>query len=191
MPIDTSEAAQAYGRDLLTGERVRLRALEDADVPALERWSADPRVQPLQQAVVLPRPEGGGSAPIRDWGANTASDSVGFAIADRSDGALLGFVGLRGAALPVRAARLAIGLDPDATGRGLGTDAVRVMVRYGFLAMGLNRIDLEVFAYNTRAIRAYERAGFRTEVVRREALYADGGFADELVMALLRREWTP
>ena len=63
------------------------------------------------------------------------------------------------------------------------------MVRYAFLAMGLNRIELRTFAFNTRARRAYERVGFVQEGIRREAAWIAGGFADDVVMGLLRSEW--
>ena len=91
--------------------------------------------------------------------------------------------------LPERVGTLGVLIRPDDVGRGYGTDAVRTMVAYGFRAMGLNRIQLDTFAFNTRARRAYAKAGFVEEGVRREALFIDGGFADEVVMAILRREW--
>jgi RimJ/RimL family protein N-acetyltransferase len=46
-----------------------------------------------------------------------------------------------------------------------------------------------VFDFNPRAMRAYEKAGFRLEGTRREAIYQDGAYHDELVMAILRSEF--
>lgn len=190
MTIDSSDAAQAYGRDLLVGEVVRLRAIEEPDVPRLEAWHEDPAMLPLNAGLLRPHPAGSGDRFLREAMADDGPGRAGFAVVDRTDDALVGFVQLRGATLPARAASLAILIRPDRVGRGYGTDAVRVVVGYGFRAMGLHRIELEVFAYNTRARRAYERAGFTTEVVRREALYVNGGFEDEIVMSVLESEWT-
>jgi len=63
------------------------------------------------------------------------------------------------------------------------------MVRYGFLELGLNRVGLNVWAYNDRAIAAYRKAGFVEEGRTREAVWHDGRFHDELSMGLLASEW--
>lgn len=189
--IDSTEAAQRYGRALLVGRRVRLRAGREEDFAALEPWWQDPAQQTLQQTRVQPRPDGSDIETSRRRAANDGPGAATFSIETLDESVFVGSVGIWDATLPERDAHLAIIVGPEHTGRGYGSDAVRVMVRYGFLAMGLNRIQLEVFAFNTRARRAYARAGFVEEGVRREAAFIDGGFADEVIMAVLRREWTP
>jgi RimJ/RimL family protein N-acetyltransferase len=189
VPRDAA-AAQQYGRTILEGERVRLRPLAETDLPLLERWWADPEWQALQQIVVRPRPEGTTIDMFRRWSVNDAPSGAGFSVEERDTGEFAGHVTMWGAVLPERAATLAIVLGPGFVGRGLGTDAVRVMVRYGFLVMGLNRIELRVLALNDRARRAYAKAGFVEEGVRREAVFLGGGFGDEVVMSVLRAEWT-
>jgi RimJ/RimL family protein N-acetyltransferase len=188
--IEDTDAAHRYGRDLLVGESVRLRALEERDIVHLERWWTDPEWQQLQQATVRPRPEGATGDLFRRWSRNDEPGAAGFSI-QSLQGEFVGHVSLWGAALPVRAAALSIVIGPNHVGTGFGPDAVRIMVRYGFLAMGLNRIELSVWAFNTRARRAYEKAGFVEEGVRREAAFVNGEFADEVVMGLLRRDWRP
>jgi RimJ/RimL family protein N-acetyltransferase len=189
VPQDAA-AAQELGRSLLVGEVVRLRALNESDLPSLERWWGDPEWQALQQAAIRPRPEGLSIDMFRRWSRNEGSDAVGFSVEELATGDFAGHITIWGATLPERAGTLAIVLGPDFVDRGLGSDAVRVMVGYGFLAMGLHRIELRTFAFNTRARRAYERVGFVQEGVRRQAAWIGGGFADEVVMGLLRSEWT-
>jgi RimJ/RimL family protein N-acetyltransferase len=186
---DDARAAQDYGRSLLVGERVRLRPLAESDVPLLERWWADPEWQALQQRAVRPRPEGLSTEMFRRWSSNDGPGAAGFSVEEVATGAFAGHVTIFGAALPERAGTLAIVLGPPYVDRGLGSEAVRLMVRYGFLAMGLNRIELRTFGFNTRARRAYEGVGFVQEGVRRQAAWIAGGFADEVVMGLLRSEW--
>jgi RimJ/RimL family protein N-acetyltransferase len=106
-------------------------------------------------------------------------------------GEFVGHVTLWGATLPTRAAELGVIIGPNHVGTGYGPDAVRVTARYGFLSMGLNRIELRTPAFNTRALRAYEKAGFVQEGARRERVFVNGAFADEVVMGLLRRDWRP
>jgi RimJ/RimL family protein N-acetyltransferase len=79
--------------------------------------------------------------------------------------------------------------ERDYWGKGYGTDATRLIVQYGFIELNLHHIMLGVLAYNPRAIRAYEKAGFRMEgAVRGEAL-REGRRIDCLYMGILREEW--
>ncbi|WP_375389221.1 GNAT family N-acetyltransferase [uncultured Amnibacterium sp.] len=189
MAIEDPETAQVYARALLLGELVRLRPLDERDLPHLERWWTDPEWQVLQQQTVRPRPDGPASELFRSWSANENASGVGFSVESLESGEFVGHVTLWGATMVGRAATLGIVIGPSHVGRGYGTDTVRVIARYGFQAMGLHRIGLELVAFNTRARRAYEKAGFRVEGVRREAVFADGGFVDEVLMGLLRQDW--
>ena len=63
------------------------------------------------------------------------------------------------------------------------------MVEYAFGTLNLNRIWLSCFADNARAIRAYEKVGFRREGVLRQEMYREGRYWDSLLMAILREDW--
>lgn len=181
--------AQTYARGILDGERVRLRALDERDVPQLEAWWHDPVTAILQQDVVRPQPSGSAGEQIRRWSANDGPTAAGFSVVRPDDGILLGHVTVFGVDPKNRAGTLAIVLGPEHAGRGHGTDAVRVMVRYGFCEMGLHRIGLQTYAFNTRALAAYQKAGFREEGRRREVVFHDGSFHDEVHLGLLEHEW--
>ncbi len=72
--------------------------------------------------------------------------------------------------------------------QGFGTDAVRTLVRHAFSALGLTRVYLRVFAANRRAIRCYEKVGFRKEGrLRRPG--PDGGEVTLFLMRILRSEF--
>jgi [ribosomal protein S5]-alanine N-acetyltransferase len=74
-------------------------------------------------------------------------------------------------------------------GIGLGREATRLVVNWGFRGLGLHRVELEVLTGNERAIRCYESVGFRREGIRREAeLYPDG-WKDFLQMGMVAGEW--
>src|SRR5688500_11392438 len=79
--------------------------------------------------------------------------------------------------------------ERDAWGRGLGTEATTLMLEHAFGRLGLHRVGLSVFSYNLRAIRAYEKAGFRMEGRLREAISRDGRYWDEVQMGILADEW--
>lgn len=76
-----------------------------------------------------------------------------------------------------------------ARGKGMGSEAARLMVQYGFETLELNRIYLSVFATNKSAIASYQRAGFRQEGTLRQDFFAGGQFQDVVLMAMLREEW--
>ncbi|HEY0259197.1 MAG TPA: GNAT family N-acetyltransferase, partial [Lacisediminihabitans sp.] len=143
-PWIDSQQANEYGSGLLAGEAVRLRGLQEADLPLLDTWWADPRWSALQQVLVRPRPERATADMFRDWSVNTSAGSVGFSVCAIESGELIGHATLSGAQLPVRAATLALMIGPDHHGKGYGTDVVRTLTRYGFLEMGLNRIEIRV-----------------------------------------------
>lgn len=186
MTIDDPVAAQSYGRGLLMGDLVRLRPLEERDLVHLERWWNDPEWQAFQQLTVRPRPDGPTQDLFRSWSTNENGSGVGFSIEALSTGEFVGHVALWGVALPARTATLGIVVGPTQVDQGYGSDAVRVVARYAFRSMGVHRIELMVAAFNLRARRAYEHAGFQVEGVRREAAFLDGGYADVLQMGLLQ-----
>ena len=70
------------------------------------------------------------------------------------------------------------------------TEATRLVLGHAFEELGLHRVSLEVFAFNPRAQRAYEKVGFVTEGVRRDALRFDGEWVDSVLMSVLDHEWS-
>ncbi|HEX9680299.1 MAG TPA: GNAT family protein, partial [Anaerolineales bacterium] len=74
-------------------------------------------------------------------------------------------------------------------GRGYGTDTMRILVRHGFDTLNLNRIFLRVYESNLRAMRVYDRLGFREEGRLRQDHYVDGTYEDTVIMGLLCEEW--
>lgn len=102
---------------------------------------------------------------------------------------LIGFVGL----FPIWAhqnAWVGIGLgEREYWGKGYGTDAMRLALRYAFTELNLYRVTLNVFEYNPRAIRSYEKAGFCHEGRQRQFLNRNGKRWDVLEMGILREEW--
>ncbi|BFV59094.1 GNAT family protein [Kitasatospora sp. CMC57] len=105
------------------------------------------------------------------------------------DGRYLGDLALMDLDRDNRSAALLIALLPTATGRGLGTEAVRLLLDHAFTAIGLHRVHLEVFDFNLRAQRVYQKAGFSLEGRLRQSHHWDGKWHDTLLMAALATEW--
>jgi RimJ/RimL family protein N-acetyltransferase len=113
-----------------------------------------------------------------------------FSVYTLADQRLIGDVGMSGFAWAQGDCFVGISLgEREFWGRGYGTDAMRVLLGYAFQELNLHRVSLNVFDYNPRAIRSYEKVGFRHEGRVRQALKRDGRRWDMLFMGILREEW--
>ncbi|MBO0807077.1 MAG: GNAT family N-acetyltransferase [Actinobacteria bacterium] len=187
--LTDAPAAFGYGDSILTGERVRLRGVREDDLPALTKWEMDPGRMATLSNWVVPPSEAAAKERIAKFSANQ-QDDVGFAIETLGDPpVLIGNLGLWGTRPKDRCASLGIALGREHIGRGYGTDAMRVIVGYGFREMGLHRIQLNVAPFNSGGIRAYQKAGFVEEGRRRESVLHDGRWYDEVLMSILDHEW--
>ena len=102
----------------------------------------------------------------------------------------IGLIGLDGIRWTHGDAWIGIGLgEREYWGKGYGTDAMRILLRYAFEELNLHRLSLCVFEYNPRAIRSYEKVGFIVEGRARKFLNRDGQRYDMLYMGILREEW--
>lgn len=79
----------------------------------------------------------------------------------------------------------------DTTNRekGVGSFATYCILRHAFYDMNLNRVELSVLENNSRAIRLYEKVGFKKEGIKREAVYKEGQFVNMITMAILKRDF--
>lgn len=77
----------------------------------------------------------------------------------------------------------------ELTGKGYGTEAIKIVLQFVFEELNLNRLQLEVFSHNLRGIRAYEKVGFVKEGILRESLNYNGNYSDEIIMAILKSDY--
>ncbi|PGQ46085.1 MULTISPECIES: GNAT family N-acetyltransferase [Bacillus cereus group] len=75
------------------------------------------------------------------------------------------------------------------TGKGYGTEAIKIVLNFVFEQLKLNRLQLEVFSHNLRGIRAYEKIGFVKEGTLRQSLYYNDLYSDEIIMAILKSDY--
>lgn len=166
------------------GKLVRLRAIDEDDLQAIHDMFNLPEVQHTL-TINWPEPVAG----TRAWweATRTNPSTTAFAI-ETLAGELVGVCGLEDIHPPGRSAFLGIWIGPPYWDRGYGTDAVRVLCRFGFQEMNLQRIGLSVFDINPRGVRAYEKVGFKEEGRRRRSHFVDGRYVDVIVMGLLDDE---
>ena len=142
---------------MLFGEKVRLRAIERDDIPRFVKWLNDPEVK---QYLTMFWPLS--YAEEERWFEKHLDDQTSrvFAI-ETEDGIHIGNIGLHNIDWKNRKATLGIFIgEKDYWNRGYGTDAVKTLLCFAFEELNLNRVQLSVFDFNTRAIRCYEKCGF-------------------------------
>ena len=177
--------------DLLTGKLVRLAALNsENDVAALARWDLDSEyLRQLDSRPQLPRRAGKIKEAIEKV-QQEDPNTIELSVRTLADDQLIGFVAFDGINWQHGDTFVGIGIgDPAYRGNGYGTDAMRVMLRYAFAELNLQRVQLNVFSYNERAIKSYLKIGFIVEGRQRGMLLRDGQRWDFVYMSVLRDEW--
>ena len=167
------------------GDRIYLRPIELTDEQKLRKWINDPEIwQYLTHRPPI------NAVREREFIIGRSPTEYCFGIVVRSGDKLIGSAGLHQIHPVNRSAMLGIAIgDKQYHGKGFGTEAVRLVVRYGFEELNLNRIALHVFAHNFRAIGCCQKAGFVHEGCQRQALYRGGRYVDEYVFAILKKDW--
>ncbi|MGO4534385.1 GNAT family N-acetyltransferase [Leifsonia sp. 2MCAF36] len=174
---------------MLTGTAVALRARHEDDIPILLAELYDDEVTGSRAQGRPWRPTVPGAQDARLLGDNSKDDVVSFSVVSLADDSLVGMATLWGIDTHNRFAHIGLGLLPSARGRGFGTDVVAVMCHYGFVVLGLQRLQIETLADNHAMLRAAERNGFVREGVLRASAWVLGSFADEVVLGALAAEW--
>jgi len=163
----------------LEGDLVRLRAIEEDDLPRLNELLWDPDTTAYLR-VSWPEPLAGTRA---WWEASRTSDGLNLAI-ETLPGDLIGSCDLRHLDDRARVAGLGIFIGKPYWSQGYGTDAVRTICRFAFREMNLAKVELQVFSNNPRGLRAYRKVGFVEEGRLRANNFVGGTFVDTIVMGL-------
>lgn len=174
---------------MLEGAKVRLRPPEMADLERNFGWINDAEVNRFLQmryGMSLAAEE----AWMRERTARPlAYDNVFFAV-ETLDGRHIGNINFFNTSPEDRKTELGVMIgDKSCWSQGYGTDAIATLLRFGFEEMNLNRIELNVYAENDRAIACYRKCGFVEEGRLRQARYQEGRYQDVVLMSVLREEW--
>jgi len=171
---------------MIHGQKTKLRAIEREDIPTFVRWFNDPEVRQYL-AMYMPM----SMAEEEKWFECLLEnqDSRIFAI-ETEDSVHIGNCGLHNFDWKNRRAVLGIVIgEKEYWGKGYGSDAICTLLGFAFGEMNLHRVQLEVHDFNARAIRCYEKCGFKLEGCQRDALFRSGNYHDTLIMGILREEF--
>jgi RimJ/RimL family protein N-acetyltransferase len=176
---------------MIKGKLVRLRPVQRADIANFLLWFNDPEV--IQYlGMYLPMTEMAEEKFIEELGTSRAATDAFFVI-EAIDGEKckpIGSIGLHGINSKDHNATFGIALgDKQYWSKGYGTEAALLIIRYGFEQLNLHRISSSAWSFNERSIKMHRKVGFKEEGRRREAVYKNGLYHDEVTFGLLRQEW--
>lgn len=173
--------------DLFKGKLIRLIAVRNSDAEEMASWQEhSDYLRKVDTDFALPK----SIEALRERDQSKGSGNIEFRLRTLEEDKLIGFVALHGMEWNNQACLLAIGIgNPEYRGKGYGTEALNLILRYAFYELNLNRVGLDVISYNLPAIKAYEKAGFMVEGQMRSAVLRDGKQYDRVIMGILREEW--
>ena len=173
--------------NVFTGQKVRLAVFDpEKDAELMAKWNRDSLYSRLL-----------GSEPATQWTPKQIreffekeQDIYLFMIHSLEPDRTIGLVDLSGFDWAARHAWVGIGLgEREDWGKGYGTDAMQVILRYAFTELNLQRVNLSVFEYNQRGYKSYLKSGFVEEGRLRGWMQRDGKRYDLIFMGILRSEW--
>lgn len=172
----------------IQGERVSLGPFTDDQVEAFHRWHND--YETMRSWLMLPGPMTIARAKGLHEHWVTQGDWKSFAIYENATWRHIGATLFIDINHTDRTAEFGIMIgEPDARGKGYGTEATRLMLDHAFLALGLSNVILRVYEYNLAGIKAYEKVGFRTIGTRRKSKLMGGKLWDTIYMEALADEF--
>jgi len=176
---------------MLIGKLVTLRSVKRSDIAYFLKWFNDPEV--IQYlGLYLPMTEMSEEKFIEDLGGSRAQTTAMFIIEanEKNETKPIGSISLNGINPKDHNATFGIAIgEKDYWSRGYGTEAARLIIRYGFEQLNLHRIGSGAIGFNERSIRMHKRVGFTEEGRQRQAIFKNGAFQDHVLFGFLRDEW--
>lgn len=174
-------------RPILKGPTIMLRPPQETDKQDRLAYGRDPEFRRMVggNPNTLPPLT---AAEVERWYSQAVQEPYHWII--EAEGRCIGTVRLHTVDPENRRATYAVGIfGPEFRGRGLGTEATRLVLAYAFDVLALHRVDLRVLAFNLRAIACYEKCGFVREGIEREGAWIGGEWQSDVVMSILEQEY--
>ncbi|NIO37052.1 GNAT family N-acetyltransferase [Candidatus Bathyarchaeota archaeon] len=177
---------------MLVGTRVRLRSFELSDLDEIMKyWNSMELRKLLGNVDRGPAARNQEEEWIKDtWKLREERRAFLFAVETTADNKLIGGSGLFRFDWTSRSAEIGISIyNPEYWGKGYGAESLDLLLRFAFLDLNLNRVELEVFDFNKRAYKCYVKVGFKESGRKRKARFIEGKYHDCIIMDILREEW--
>ncbi|MBO4816215.1 MAG: GNAT family N-acetyltransferase [Clostridia bacterium] len=170
----------------LLGDRIYLSPRNSEDVELFTEWLNDFEITDYTGRSGMLTTLTGEKKYLED---NSSSEAT-FVIVTIEDNKMIGTVSLEDINTINRTATLGIFIgDKNYRDKGYGTESIKLILEYGFKYMNLNNIKLDLMAFNTRALKCYEKCGFKEYGRRRKCKFVNGKYYDSISMDILAEEF--
>ncbi|MCB2291576.1 GNAT family N-acetyltransferase [Clostridium sp. CS001] len=170
---------------MLKGKLVLLRCVERRDINIFYDIWSDEEVRKLDGNFVLPPSK---EDVLSNFNKFANIDKKHLSIVNEK-GVVVGYITY----LEVKDAKnvyvLGITIGPNFWNRGYGQDSIKALLKHLFMDMAAHRVELEVLAFNLRAIQCYKRCGFVEEGRKRKTCFSDGEYRDVVIMGILKEDF--
>ena len=171
----------------MVGEKIYLRPFSQDDSAYVKRWFDDPEIRKLTGEVKALSLEETEEFYER---LRTSTDRVWFVIVLKDDDRVIGEAGLLRIFMPWRNTDVSIIIgEREEWGKGYGTETGRLLLNYAFKRLGMHRVSIGVVGFNERALRFWERLGFKEEGIQKDGYLYDGRYSDFIMMSLLENDY--
>jgi len=173
--------------DFLRGNLVSLRPLAREDLALIRQWSNDPELRGLTGSVTpVGEPE---DESFYDK-VYSSQDRIWFSVWSLAQGKMIGEAGLLRMFPAWRTTDMTIIIgDKEAWGKGYGPDIAELLLDYPFGYLNFHRVSIGVVGFNHRALKFWEKVGFRQEGIQRDGYYYNHGYHDFIMMSILEEDY--
>lgn len=173
---------------MLIGKNVKLRMIEKEDLTLINQWRNDLEIK--NQAILHPFPV---TKELEDnWynkvANNVQNNEVFFTITDKKE-KVIGYTMLKSINWIHRNCYFGIIIgDKENQGKGIGKEALSLLVEYAFATLNLHKITLEVLSNNINAIKLYENNGFKREGILAKHVFINNKYEDVIIMSKFKNK---
>ena len=169
--------------------KIIIRPIERSVLPIIHKWYNDDEVMLWGSGA---RPDMMYSLDYLEevWYNEICSDSSTKMMVETNEGQSIGIIGYRNFNIQERRCRLSIIIgEKEFWGKGFGTDAIKAFIGFLFNRWNVNRVEVDTWDGNERALKCYEKCGFKVEGRLSEARFVNGKYRDEIMLGILRKEF--
>jgi RimJ/RimL family protein N-acetyltransferase len=175
---------------MYSGKLVKLRAYKEADIEKAVEFINDEEVKKLLDSnIPFPMTKWQEEEWVKSRKANT-DFTYDFAIEDLKTGKYIGGCSINECNVKNRTCEIGIMIgDKEYWSKGYGSDALKLLIKFIFEEVNMNKIKLKVFSFNNRAIACYKKVGFKEEGILKKELYRSGKSYDVIPMAIFKDDF--
>lgn len=170
----------------IVGDRIYLSPRNAEDYEVFAEWLNDPQVADYigRSAQLM------SNQAEKDFLEKNNNPEATFSIIDMEKDKIIGSVGIESIDCVSRCGTLGIFIgDKDYRDKGYGTEAIKLVLEYGFRYLNLKNINLDLLSANERAYKCYQKCGFKEYGRRRKSIFVNGMYYDKISMDILDEEF--